>query len=125
LKAAEHVPFNLNYDNVVLTSEVKYYFRRTYFMVDDSLFVELVALAAESKVRTENEEQLNCEVIDSDSREIYIDSCSKEFVSQLKENGIIKEAYPVTEEQLHQLKLEYKDNLFSISQDTITNLIKH
>lgn len=125
MKTQEHSVDELYVDNLLSFSEVKYYFRRTYFMVDDSLFVELVALAAESKTRTDNEEQLNCEVIDSSSRELHIDSCSEELARQLREQSIIKEVYSLTQEQLNHLKLVYKDNLFSITKDTISNLIKH
>jgi|SRR5690606_11989498 len=125
MKAAEQLPEELFYKDVLTSSEVKYFFRRTYFMVDDNMYVELVALAAESKIRTDHEEEVNCEVIDSSSRELYIESSSVDFAKQLQESGIIKEVYVITEEQLYILKDTYKDDLFSITQDTIANLIKH
>ncbi|MGN7300428.1 hypothetical protein [Ferdinandcohnia sp. SAFN-114] len=125
MKAAEQLPEELISDEIITSSEIKYFFRRSYFMVDDNMYVELVALAAESRIRSDIEEELNCEVIDSTSRELYLDSSSVDFAMELRESGIIKEVYPLTEEQLNYLKINYKNDLFSITKDTISKLIKH
>lgn len=77
-------------------NERKYFFRRTCFILDDDVFVEMVAIAEETKIIDDKTYSTGCEVLVSNSREIKIEDCPdeyKKYLQKLKTKDSIEEVY--------------------------------
>ncbi|MFC0273562.1 hypothetical protein ACFFIX_19410 [Metabacillus herbersteinensis] len=109
----------LELNSIHVSSKKEYFFRRTFFVVDGDLFVELVALMEESTMVQGTEVQKGNEILASDSRELSFSNYPHSFVENLSELGIIKEGYKISLEQLQYLLSTYNEDLFAISEDVI------
>lgn len=120
----EEMNFKINkFDNTNVNFKKKFIFRRTYFVLDDNLFVELLALMVESTRIHENLLEKYNETVATASKEIKFSDVSDSFSEKLISEQVINETFEMDKEQFDYLLENYKeDDLFLVNKETVDNL---
>lgn len=77
-------------------NEKRYFFRRTCFILDPDILVEMVAIAKETKKIDDTAYYISCDVLASNSREIKLEDCNEhnqEYLRKLANQDSIEEVY--------------------------------
>ncbi|MDO6657433.1 hypothetical protein [Anaerobacillus sp. 1_MG-2023] len=100
----------------------QYYFRRTYFLLDANLYVEMVTLVMESNRQIGKRSKVETEVLESDSREVSTTNISKSFIEYLKVEDTIIEEYKLSKSQAEFVLNKYKNNLFDVNKELLDSI---
>ncbi|MBF0706729.1 hypothetical protein IQ283_08925 (plasmid) [Alkalihalobacillus hwajinpoensis] len=100
----------------------QYYFRRTYFLLDANLYVEMVTLVMESTRQIGKRSKVETEVVESDSREVSTTNISKSFIEYLKVEDTIIEEYKLSKNQADIVLNKYKNNLFDVNKELLDSI---
>ena len=113
--------------DIVLKSRLakkEYLFRRTFLMISDEVFVELVALLLEPNQFTYTELHESNDTVAIVSREMKIAALPRRKAKLLLNNEYLIEQHPINHYQFNYLVSSYQENLLDVTNELLERIKK-